>query len=201
MSNCQKTYSIFYYAVYLDKGYSHPDQYDYKSWFPPEKPDYSIESTDKKYDSINSFFSEFMNVTNLDLKIAAHPKSIYDKKFIKFGKIYFNKTLELISKCKIVLLHRSTALYFAVLLKKPLLFLTDDSYPYLDKAWTNDIAGYFKKTPLNIAKVSFNKVLFNKELKVNKKIYHIFKKEFINDMQDINKLSYEIIYNKIKQKK
>ena len=187
------------YAVYLDKGYSHPDQYDYKSWFPPEKPDYSIDSTEEKFESLNNFFSEFIRVTNLDLKIAAHPKSIYDKKFIKFGKIYFNKTLELISKCKIVLLHRSTALYFAVLLKKPLLFLTDDNYPYLDKTWINDIAMYFKKTPLNMSKDNFNKALFNKELQVNKKIYHIFKKEFISDIQNIGKTSYEIIYNKIKK--
>ena len=115
----------------------------------------------------------------------------------KFGKIYFNKTIELISKCKIVLLRHSTAMHFAILFQKPLMFLSADKYIYHSTKWTKDIAGYFNKKPINISVVKFNKEIFYNEMKFNKKIYSDFKKDFIVDIENPNKVSHEIIFNSI----
>ena len=90
----------------------HPDQlYPQAKYFPPE----SAIGHNAFYNPLNSFFKQFISCTNLDLKIAVHPRGNYKKNSIKFGKIYFNKTIELISKCKIVLLHASTAIHFGIL--------------------------------------------------------------------------------------
>ena len=182
------------YAVYLDFGYNHPDAlYPQGETFPP--------GANLKYNTwsnpLNNFFKKFISCTNLDLKIAVHPRIKYKKNSIKFGKIYFNKTIELISKCKIVLLHRSTAMHFAILFQKPLMFLIADNHTSTTKRWTNNLADYFNKKPINMSVVKFNKEIFNKEIKFNKKIYSDFKKDFIVDIENPNKASYEIIFNSI----
>ena len=45
--------------------------------------------------------------------------------------------------------------------------------------------------------VKFNKEIFYNEMKFNKKIYSDFKKDFIVDIENPNKASYEIIFNSI----
>jgi len=182
------------YAVYLDMGNNHPDElYPQEKYFPPE----SVIEYNTWYNPLNNFFKKFISCTNLDLKIAAHPRAKYKKNSIKFGKIYFNKTIELISKCKIVLVHRSTALHFAILFQKPLMFLIADNYKSTEKRWTNILADYFNKKPINMSFVKFNKEIFYNEMKFNKKIYSDFKKDFIVDIKNPNKASYEIIFNSI----
>ena len=114
------------YAVYLYMGYNHPDQIFTQEVSLP--PGGTIHNYNAWYNPLNDFFKQFISCTNLDLKIAVHPRTKYKKNSIKFGKIYFNKTIELISKCKIVLLHRSTALHFAILFQKPLMFLIADNH-------------------------------------------------------------------------
>ena len=181
------------YAVYIDTGYNHPDKLYHRKFFPPEgAQEYNV-----WHNSLNNFFKNFISCTNLDLKIAAHPRANYTKNSIKFGKIYFNKTIELISKCKIVLLHRSTALHFAILFQKPLMFLIADHHTSAVKRWTNNLADFFNKKPINMSDVNFSKEIFDKEMKFNKKIYSDFKKDFIVDIKNPNKASYEIIFNSI----
>ena len=123
--------------------------------------------------------------------MAAHPKSNYKKNpFAEIGEIYYGKTLELISQCKIVLTSYSTALTWAV-------FLSDtDQYDH--KRYTQAVAEYFQKKPINVSNLSFDKEIFEKEMKVNKKKYEIFKKDFIINLKDQNKTSYEIIYKNLK---
>ena len=161
--------------------------------FPPT----SVIGYNAWYNPLNNFFKKFISCTNLDLKIAAHPRSKYKKNSIKFGKIYFNKTIELISKCKIVLLHRSTAMHFAILFQKPVTWLIADNYTSIEKRWVNVLADYLNKKPINMSTVKFNKEIFYNEMKFNKKIYSDFKKDFIVDIENPNKASYEIIFNSI----
>ena len=175
-------------------GYNHPDElYPPSKIFPPE----SAVEYNAWYNPLNNFFKKFISCTNLDLKIAVHPRTKYKKNSIKFGKIYFNKTIELISKCKIVLTHRSTALHFAILFQKPVTWLITDNDTSVVKRWVNLQADHFNKKPINMSTVKFNKEIFYNEMKFNKKIYSDFKKDFIVDIENPNKASYEIIFNSI----
>lgn len=186
------------YAVYLDTGYNHPDLLDKQHRFPIQRP-YEYQEF---YEPKIKFFKKFKEVTNLDLKIAVHPRTNFNKNpYLKLGKVYRDKTLELISRSKIVLTHFSGALSWAVLLKKPLLFFLQDINEYDHKMHTRQMAEYFQKEAINISNVNFNKIMFEKQMKVDKKIYKLFKKQFIVDLQNPNITSYEIIFNNIKQLK
>ena len=94
-------------------------------------------------------------------------------------------------------MHRSTAIHLAVLFQKPLIFLTNDNYPNYSKRWTKQLANYFEKEPVNTSNITFNKEIFNNEMKFNKTIYKNFKRDFIVDLKNSKRTSYEIVFNTI----
>ena len=77
------------------------------------------------------------------------------------------------------------------------MFLIADNQTSATKRWTNNLADFFNKKPINMSDVNFSKEIFDKEMKFNKNIYSDFKKDFIVDIKNPNKASYEIIFNSI----
>ena len=110
------------YAVFIDVNLTnHPDSFllNYKN-------------IDKEQYFTNLFlFFEYLKINfNLEVKIAAHPssdKNDFNSLISSNYKIYFNKTSYLIKNSNLVLTHHSTALSFAILFNKPVLFLYDDN--------------------------------------------------------------------------
>ena len=88
-------------------------------------------------------------------------------------------------------------MHFAILFQKPVTWLIADNYNSKEKRWVNVLADYFNKKPINMSVVKFNKEIFYNEMKFNKKIYSDFKKDFIVDIKNPNRASYEIIFNSI----
>ena len=81
------------------------------------------------YNSLDRFFSMLEKDFKINIVIAAHPKSnLVNHEF--FGrKVFRMQTSELVKHSKFVLTHSSTALSYAVLNQKPVLFLyTSDMY-------------------------------------------------------------------------
>ena len=84
-------------------------------------------TADKYFPVIDLGLSEIAKSLNLKIKIAAHPRSNYDVKQIKYKHtILENKTFELIRDADVVVSHMSTALQWAVVMKKPIIFVTTD---------------------------------------------------------------------------
>ena len=84
-------------------------------------------TADKYFTVIDLGLSEIAKSLNLKIKIAAHPRSNYDDKQIKYKHtILKNKTFELIRDADVVVSHMSTALQWAVVMKKPIIFVTTD---------------------------------------------------------------------------
>ena len=88
--------------------------------------------------ALNSFFSKIEEITNLEIVIAAHPKSNYSENFNPFNNrtIIRNQTPQLVRDSKFVILNFSTSINFAILFKKPLLFFTTNELeinPYYSK--------------------------------------------------------------------
>ena len=75
----------------------------------------------------------------MQVVICAHPKAekYKTKNYFENRKIYFNKTCEIIKSSRGVISHNSTAVNFAVLSKKPIIFITSNLIkrinPVLDK--------------------------------------------------------------------
>jgi hypothetical protein len=139
-------------------------------------------SEEKYFPALNNFFSLFEKYTKTKTIIAAHPKADYDnpgKNFWYGRSFYKDKTYELIKNSSYVLVHTSVALSYAVILKKPMLFLTSNEYmKSFDSFRVHGYAKYFKQPLFNIDKVKKND--FNRSLKkIDQKIYKKYFDDYI----------------------
>lgn len=84
-------------------------------------------TADKYFPVINLGLSEIAKSLNLKIKIAAHPRSNFEIMKKKYNHPLFeNKTFELIRDADVVVSHSSTALEWAAIMKKPIIFVTTD---------------------------------------------------------------------------
>jgi len=102
------------YCVFLDNAQAH-------------NPDIGVEGMpylDKAryYASLNGFFKLVEERFGLPVVIAAHPKSDYPPELFEGRRILKSLTPELVKDADLVLCHHSTAIGYAVLARKPLLF-------------------------------------------------------------------------------
>ena len=149
------------YIVFIDEGVTNHPDYKYLNLKP-----YCSESV--YFTQINRFFDTIEEKFKMSVIIAAHPKVEY--KSNKFNrKIYFNKTLELIKNSDLVLAHMSTAINYAVIYKKPILFINSMNYRF----------------NLN------NQILINSESLKSKEVYISDKYTLNSNMFNINTLAYD----------
>ena len=107
------------YAVFLDEDMIYHSDYDHLEIKSP-----ATEIT--YYASMNGFFEKLERKLGMPVMIAAHPRSRYDLRPQLWNgrKTITGKTAELVRDAKLVLCHQSTAVSFAVMWRKPILFLT-----------------------------------------------------------------------------
>ncbi len=89
-----------------------------------QKPPVSEEAY---YEALKDIFLKIESIYGLQVVIAGHPSSFQEPLISsKMGGrgVYFNQTASLAIKSSVVLAHASTAISFAVLAKRPLVFLT-----------------------------------------------------------------------------
>ena len=136
-------------------------------------------------------FDHFERENNAKIIIAGSPKVKYNNKKL-FGNrvIKYQLTSLLIKNSKGVLIHNSSAINFAVLYRKPIIFLTTNE---ISKSWFGYynviLSNFFKQKIININ--SYKRA----DLKMKKININIFKKYqnmFITCSKN-NKLSWEII--------
>jgi hypothetical protein len=74
---------------------------------------------------LNAYFDYIEKSYDVKVVIAAHPKAYSYKDINPFNgrEIVFNKSCELIKDSQFVLTHHSTAISFAILFRKPIVFL------------------------------------------------------------------------------
>lgn len=104
-------------CVFLDEAATHHSDFSLFGIEPAESKSYFLK--------MNRLFEYVEMNTDLKVVIAAHPRSNYESMPDVFGgrEIIKGKTIELVSKSKLVLMHMSTALSYAVLFQKPVTFI------------------------------------------------------------------------------
>ncbi len=143
------------------------------------------------------FFDYLEKKLNLKIIIAAHPKSIKSNtiKMFKPRKVIFGKTYKLIENCKFVISLRSSALNFAVIYKKPIIFLSAKELTNSENLSIQSIANHFNKIPININN-NLDKIEIKKYLNFNSKNFNNFKSDYISNLQ-YDRPNHEIINEKI----
>lgn len=137
-------------------------------------------SANEYYPLLCRFFDKIEKELGLKVVIAAHPRSHYEK-----GPDYFNgrsvirgKTVNLIKKAKLVIMHSSTSVNYAILFKKPLIFLTSDKIGRTaDGARISAMSALLAKTPINLDQIKAGNL--HNELCIDEKAYANYKNDFI----------------------
>jgi hypothetical protein len=155
----------------------------------------------KYYPSICKFFDFIEKELDIRIEIAAHPKSNHPPYPDYFGgrRTVRGDTLGMIQNSKFVINHASTAFQFAILVKKPVIFLTTDELEN-DEFSSCHIKAYsqsIEKNPINIDE-SFD-MDWGKELYVDEKLYEDYKHLYIKKKGTEELNSWGILTNRMKQ--
>ena len=167
------------YAVFLDEDMAYHSDYSMLNSKAP------LVDSNKYYPGLVKFLKKFEVETGLPICFAAHPKihhhNLHNLSNLLQGiKCSIGNTAELVKNSKIVLLHASTSMSFAVLFRKPAIFLTSNE---LDQSWIGptikDFAKLMNSQIINISD-ELNKPLDIERLsKIDEAKYKYYLDEYI----------------------
>ena len=179
-------------AVFLDEYLPfHPD-YEYLNMKP-------FTTAEEYYPALRDYFDYLESTHGIEIVIAAHPRSHYDRHPDYFGgrRIVRNRTAKLVRESKLVILHFSTAVNFAVLFRKPLVFLTSnalDKLCHVHSIYT--MASSLGRTPINMNKNDEYKC--ENTFDVDTRLYSKYKNQYIKTEGSMEDSSWQIFADHIK---
>ena len=176
------------YAVFLDEFFPfHPDYMrvgvDYSGF------------ADEYYAKLSNFFSYIEKTFDLEVIIAAHPRSDYEnlpnywngRKFIK------GNTINLVNNSNICLVHASTSINFAVLYNKPILSITMHEIKLSNiEGLLQVMAKELDSTIIDIDNFDNNKKV---DIKVQQDKYDRYKTRYIKSANSPELNNWELLYS------
>ena len=192
IKNGQATFEENSYAVFLDE-------------YIPFHPDYNViglepyDYAEDYYPALCGYFDRFETQHNLEIVIAAHPRSAYEKHpdYFHGRRIFRGKTAELVKKSKVVLVHSSTSVNFAVLFMKPIIFLTTDGLnSSLQKDFIESMSAHFNKNIVNVS-LPYTPVK-NQIMPIDTDLYDNYIDKYIKTKESPCELSWQIFSYRIK---
>ncbi len=143
---------------------------------------------DDYYLTICNFFKKLEDKANVQISVAAHPRSHYANhpEYYDEREVVRGKTIEMVQNSDFVLCHVSTSVGFAVLFGKPIIFITTNAHELSDNGpYIKCLASLLGKKAINIS--SLPDINLKDELIVNKNSYRQYINDYIKhkDSQDI----------------
>jgi hypothetical protein len=159
-------------------------------------------TADKYYSAIDLGLSEIAKSLKLNITIAAHPRSNYEVKKIKYkNPILEKKTFELIRDADVVVGHNSTAFQWAIIMKKPIIIVTTDEIQ--NELYARNYAKYIHyfatilgKKVLNLSDLSSVNNLKD-YLNVDEEKYEKYIETYIKIDGSPEKLSWDIVIENV----
>ena len=175
------------YAVFLDE-------------MMPDAPDYFLLKHIKPisyvpyWKKMNGVLEEIRKKLKLDIIVALHPKnpSKNSNKYLKNFICKKNITINLVRNSKFVLLHTSTAVSFAILYKKPLVYINSEKYGFQ----TNRIKNFCEITSgtlLNVEEDIGSQINKKSFYKIDKRKYEDYIKKYIKHPLSNNEKMHKLI--------
>ncbi len=150
------------------------------------------------YSSLNIFFNKLEELFKLKIVVALHPKQEITKlsrNNYRNRLLFYNKTQDLVKYSKFIITMGSTAVSYAVIYKKPIVYIYSDESKkdYSTHKYHNFLKNFLDSKRLNIKNININKkdvINYN----VNKKKYFLYKKNYLSCVNN-NLPNYKIFYN------
>ena len=180
-------------GVFLDEYLPfHPDYGSLGTSSPSGPEDY--------YPSLCRFFDFLEREYRVRIVIAAHPRARYEDHPDYFGgrPVVKGETLELVRKSGFVISHSSTALNFAVLFHKPVLFITTNKIQQNQKfsSVIHGLAVWLNKIPINVdGPLHLN---WGKELAIDLEAYARYREAYIKKSGSPEKPAWQIFADFLK---
>ena len=176
--------------------------------FLPYHPDFDLLKMKKVdatsyYNSLNNFFDYVEASCNIKVVVAAHPRSNYEESDAYKGRTILKfKTAELIKGSEFVLAHASTSISFAVVFKKPVVFIYNndikETYPYTMYPLVLHFAEVLKSICINIDE---NTRLNFKVSNVDENSYNNYKYNYLTNKESENLLTEKVFIDFLKSLK
>lgn len=163
----------------------------------PHHPDLKIyglltdESSEVYHDNMNKLFHKLEEKTGKKVIICAHPRRPKDKSVEFDFPVVYNQTAKYLKQASLVVNHYSTAVNYAVIYNKPILYVTMDAFSKNGSAKLIDIIS----SRLGSVVINGND-LQNLDIDNNYKSYHHINKELYQKF-----LSENIIHDKSSKKR
>jgi hypothetical protein len=182
-------------GVFLDEYVPFHPEHKKESWpYPPPC------NESEYYPGLRRFFDYLELEYGVRIVIAAHPSARYDDGLDYFGgrKVVQGRSIELVRQAGFVISHNSTALNFAVLFNKPVLFIDNDKMRQCltDAHQIGAIAHYLNKPPINVD-APF-RLDWEKELTVDQEAYARYREAYIKRDGSPEKHSSQILADFVK---
>ncbi|MBQ3718555.1 MAG: hypothetical protein II893_04060 [Methanomicrobium sp.] len=174
----------------------------------PHHPDNAVSygkspcSEEKYYSALNIFFEYIEKKFDIKVIIAAHPRADYSLHPNAYPNrtIILGKTNYLVRDADFVIMHNSTAISYAVLFKKPILFLTTneliENYGGMYNDSISTFAQYFGQAPINID-TDYSQL--SEIPKINEKLYDKYINDYIKIKGSPDKKIWEIFIDEIEK--
>jgi hypothetical protein len=141
-----------------------------------------IVTPEKYFPAICKGLSAIAEKLSVRVRIAAHPRASYKQRGINHFEgfpVEYGKTAELIKGCRVVVCHDSTAIHFAVLFEKPMIFVTtDELIPTYEGRSIAQVASEFGKSAVNLDR-DLRAVDWRKETYVDVAKYREYRNRYI----------------------
>lgn len=156
-----------------------------------------IKNEHEWYYNLNKFFDKLEELFKLKIVIALHPKSEItkiNKTTFNRRRLFLGKTQDLIKYCKFAITMGSTAVSYAVIYKKPVLYIYSD---VSKKDYSIDRYHDFLKSFLNSKRLSINNTNIKKKDVINHNLnikkYLLYKQNYLSCKKN-NLPNYQIFY-------
>lgn len=156
-------------------------------------------SPEKYYNSLNRFFDTIESSYNLKIIVAAHPKA---ENYIETNPfngrpLYYYQTHILVRDAEFVVAHMSTAIGYAVICHKPIVFLYSDEIKKISRNHCYPIIMHFAKT-MHSLEVNIDDPLSYQNLQlpnIDRDIYDDYKYKYLTSKESEERRSTDVFYD------
>ena len=139
-------------------------------------------TSEKWYPSLNAFFTRIEKKLKLKVLIAPHPKTEIKNRpnYLGYRTVSKKKIYDLIDNSKLVITRISTAISYAIVRKKPILFIYSDELNK-HKNYMDELNLFVKQTGSKVFNIdnNFEKLDINSLMRINLKKYKKYKMNYI----------------------